>query len=246
MGYMGYRRRTGFMAGLTVAQISEFSIVFVAMGITLGHLGNAALGLTTLIGLITITLSTYLILYSEALYQRLQAFLGVFERRRPFREMALEQEHHEKNVPEVVVFGLGRYGGRLFRQLDATGLDVLGVDFDPEVTKAFEMEGKHVHFGDSEDMNFLDTLPLEGTKWVVSTMPQPETHQVLLAGLKHRGYGGKVAVLARDEAQLAMSKTVAADLTLYPFNDAADFAAEELAVMVRQGAVPKPSDGSSG
>lgn len=36
MGYMGYRRRTGFLAGLTVAQISEFSIVFVAMGISLG------------------------------------------------------------------------------------------------------------------------------------------------------------------------------------------------------------------
>ena len=29
----------GFLAGLTVAQISEFSIVFVAMGITLGHVG---------------------------------------------------------------------------------------------------------------------------------------------------------------------------------------------------------------
>jgi hypothetical protein len=32
MGYMGYRKRTGFLAGLTVAQISEFSIIFVAMG----------------------------------------------------------------------------------------------------------------------------------------------------------------------------------------------------------------------
>ncbi|MGE0071852.1 MAG: cation:proton antiporter, partial [Thiomonas sp.] len=37
MGWMGYRKRTGFMAGLTVAQISEFSIVIVAMGISLGH-----------------------------------------------------------------------------------------------------------------------------------------------------------------------------------------------------------------
>ena len=51
MGWMGYRRRTGFLAGLTVAQISEFSIVFVAMGITLGHVGVTTLGLTTLVGL---------------------------------------------------------------------------------------------------------------------------------------------------------------------------------------------------
>jgi Kef-type K+ transport system membrane component KefB len=32
MGLMGYRKRTGFLAGLTVAQISEFSLIFMAMG----------------------------------------------------------------------------------------------------------------------------------------------------------------------------------------------------------------------
>ncbi len=56
MGYMGYRKRTGFLAGLTVAQISEFSIIFVAMGISLGHVGGSALGLTTLVGVVTIAL----------------------------------------------------------------------------------------------------------------------------------------------------------------------------------------------
>lgn len=34
MGYMGYRKRTGFLAGLTVAQISEFSLIFMAMGMS--------------------------------------------------------------------------------------------------------------------------------------------------------------------------------------------------------------------
>jgi predicted Kef-type K+ transport protein len=43
MGVMGYRKRTGFLAGLTVAQISEFSLIFMAMGITLGHVDTAAL-----------------------------------------------------------------------------------------------------------------------------------------------------------------------------------------------------------
>lgn len=37
MGGMGYRKRTGFLAGLTVAQISEFSLIFIAMGLSLGH-----------------------------------------------------------------------------------------------------------------------------------------------------------------------------------------------------------------
>ena len=108
MGWMGYRKRTGFLAGLTVAQISEFSIVFVAMGITLGHVGVGALGLTTLVGLITITASTYMILYSQPLYERLSRWLGVFERRNPFRELAAEQGQAGQRGADVVVFGLGR------------------------------------------------------------------------------------------------------------------------------------------
>jgi len=50
MGYMGYRKRTGFLAGLTVAQISEFSLIFMAMGITIGHVTDQAMGLVTLVG----------------------------------------------------------------------------------------------------------------------------------------------------------------------------------------------------
>lgn len=71
MGLMGYRKGTGFLAGLTVAQISEFSLIFAAMSVSLGHVGNGALGLVTLVGLITIAGSTYLITYSHQIYERL-------------------------------------------------------------------------------------------------------------------------------------------------------------------------------
>jgi Kef-type K+ transport system membrane component KefB len=130
MGYMGYRKRTGFLAGLTVAQISEFSIVFVAMGITLGHIGVSTLGLTTLVGLVTITGSTYLILYSHPLFDRLAPWLGLFERRTPFRELAEDEGPTDMARPDVLIFGLGRYGGRLLQQLHEAGVSVLGVDFD--------------------------------------------------------------------------------------------------------------------
>jgi Kef-type K+ transport system membrane component KefB len=76
MGYMGYRNRTS---------------IFVAMGISLGHVGQEALGLTTLVGMVTIALSTYMILYSQPLYERLRPWLGVFERRYPHRELAVER-----------------------------------------------------------------------------------------------------------------------------------------------------------
>jgi Kef-type K+ transport system membrane component KefB len=122
MGFMGYRRRTGFLAGLTVAQISEFSIVFVAMGITLGHVGVQALGLTTLVGLVTITVSTYMILYAQPLYERLAPWLRVFERKRPFREMAPSRHLPTHPRPRPSSSASGRYGSRLFEQLQLNGV----------------------------------------------------------------------------------------------------------------------------
>src|SRR5690606_30796450 len=63
MGLMGYRKRTSFLAGLTVAQISEFSLILAALGLRVGHIDESILGLVTAVGIITIGLSTYLILY---------------------------------------------------------------------------------------------------------------------------------------------------------------------------------------
>lgn len=232
MGWMGYRRRTGFMAGLTVAQISEFSIVFVAMGITLGHVGVQALSLTTLVGLVTITMSTYMILYAQPLYERLAPCLRVFERRHPFREIAAESDGAD-GTAEAIVFGLGRYGGRLFEQLRADGIAAIGVDFDPEAVRAFQARGLPVLFGDGEDPGFLDTLPLRHVRWVITTFPQWDANHALLHALHTVHYRGHVVAAARDAAHGRSLAAAGVTRVLNPFDDAADHAAASLARDIR-------------
>ena len=233
MGWMGYRKRTGFLAGLTVAQISEFSIVFVAMGIALGHVGVPALGLTTLVGLVTITVSTYLILYSQPLYERLAPWLGVFERRRPARELAVERQPRGERPAEVVVFGLGRYGSRMLAQLRAAGVEAVGVDFDPEAVRALRRQGLPVRFGDGEDPDFLETLPLAQAGWVVTTFPQWESNRALLHALKAAGYRGRIAGAVRDAQHAHELARCGVERVINPFEDAADRAAQTLTRALR-------------
>lgn len=238
MGYMGYRKRTGFLAGLTVAQISEFSIIFIAMGISLGHVGTEALSLTTLVGIVTIAISTYMILYSHPLYERLSHWLRLFERRHPHRELAVEQQAVPETHPDVVVFGLGRYGQRLSRRLLETGVAVMGVECDPEVVRHLRRKGMQVHFGDGQDADFVDSLPLDGVPWVISTLPDLESNQALLHALKARGYLGEVAVVAREDSHGVALKRIGAPTVLYPFRDAVDFTAEHFSALIRPGREP--------
>jgi Kef-type K+ transport system membrane component KefB len=112
MGYMGYRKRTGFLAGLTVAQISEFSLILGALGVSLGHINMEAMSLITLVGVVTICLSTYMIIYSGPFYRRLSKLLGVFERAHPYREKSVDQVTEIPDI-DILIIGLGNYGAAL-------------------------------------------------------------------------------------------------------------------------------------
>lgn len=232
MGYMGYRKRTGFLAGLTVAQISEFSIVFVAMGISLGHIGVEALGLTTLVGLVTIMVFTYMILFSHVLYERLAPLLGVFERKRPFRELAVERQGRPAGQPDIIIFGLGRYGARLMRQLRGAGIEVLGVDFDPETVRDLHKLRQPVRFGDGEDPSFLESLPLAHARWAVTTFPQWDSNRAFLSALKEAGFSGRIAGVVRDDVHAEALGAAGVERVLNPFNDAADYAARSFAAEI--------------
>lgn len=128
MGAMGYSKRPSFLAGLTVAQISEFSLIFVAMGISLGHIEETALGLVTLVGLVTIAASTYMITWSHELYRLLEPLLGVFERRR--RTPHETGWRRSGGDYDVVLFGLGRYGSGIAKRCCAPLTQALPISRD--------------------------------------------------------------------------------------------------------------------
>ena len=226
MGFMGYRKRTGFLAGLTVAQISEFSLILGALGVSLGHIGKEALGMITLVGLITICLSTYLILYSAPLYRRLAPWLGIFERPFPYREKG--QDEGQGPSVDVILFGLGRYGNQMARDLMQRKLNVLGVDFDRQVVTTWQKEGLAARYGDAEDPEFPATLPLNQGQWVVSTIPQLDVNLSLLDALRNSGFSARMAFTAHSRRDAEILQESGADLILTPFAHAAREAAEIL------------------
>jgi predicted Kef-type K+ transport protein len=149
LGVMGYRKRTGLYVGLTLGQISEFSLILGALGVTLGHLPEEALALLTLVALVSIACSTYGIVNLAWIYDRLAPVLSVFERADASREFASNASAPED--VDVVLIGLGRYGGRIGRQLASRGLSVYAIDFDPRALKVWTGEGRPGRYGDAAD-----------------------------------------------------------------------------------------------
>lgn len=227
MGAMGYRKRTGFLAGLTVAQISEFSLILGALGVSLGHIDLDTMGLITLVGLVTISASTYMILYSHPIYERISHLLDVFERKGRHREESRDLITEEGGV-DVVLFGLGRFGSGIAQELRQRGYRVLGVDFDPDLVRKQEGFGYAVRYGDAEDPEFPASLPLVKVRWVLSTVREKSVNLALLHGLRDLDYRGFVAVTAHIPADVEQLKQAGANLVLIPYADAAAGAVDNL------------------
>lgn len=227
MGVLGYRKRTGFLAGLTVAQISEFSLILGALGLSVGHIDAATMGLITLVGIITISTSTYMILYSHPLYEWLAPWLKVFERRQPYRENA-QNEISDDPMQQMILFGLGRYGTGIAQALRERGCQVVSVDFNPELVRAGDPAGYPVLYGDAEDPEFIASLPLARTQWVISTAREQHVSRILIHTLRNLGYAGRIAVTAHHQNEIAGLEQAGADLVLIPFADAAREATDRL------------------
>jgi hypothetical protein len=228
MGAMGYRRRTGFLAGLTVAQISEFSFILMALGLTVGHVTQQDVGLVTLVGIVTIAASSYMIIHSHWLFDRLSPLLKPFERQGAGSEN-LGDKLMDGGEADVIVFGMGRFGSSIIAGLRGQGLKVLGVDFDPEAVRVAQQVDCSTRYGDATDPEFLATLPLGKAKWVVSTVADRDLGAGLVSSLRSFGYEGQVALTSHDERDAEWMRARGADVVFLPYRDAGAEAANMLA-----------------
>lgn len=193
MGIMGYHRRTSFMTGITVAQISEFSLVLAALGLQLGHITSQEVSLITGVGVVTIALSSYLVLYGEKLYTVLHPVIALFHR----GSMPPEPIDRSPYDRPILLIGAHRIGRSIAHHLPQRSLTIL--DFDPDVVVALEKQGFQTIFGDSTDLELLNELPFERIRLVIGTMPNLEDNLQLIAFLnEHRAKRRRRVILRAD------------------------------------------------
>lgn len=193
MGFLGYRKRTSFFTGVTIAQISEFSLILAALGLKLGHIDKSAVSVITSVGVVSIVLSSYMIMHGDYLYKRLSKFLSFFERGHPL-ENHLPKTRYNK---PIVVIGYHRTGKAIVKSLPKK--DVLIIDFDPEIVETLRDLGYDHIFGDMIDSEVMELANLAGAKLVISTSPDLEDNLTLLSLFRHFRRKPKLVVRAESE-----------------------------------------------
>jgi Kef-type K+ transport system membrane component KefB len=222
MGIMGYRKRTSFLAGVTVAQISEFSLILAALGLKLGHITEDVVALVTAVGVITITISTYMIIHANSIFRRLSKFLALFERKVAIKETQLKE--YQK---PVILIGAHLTGQSVARHMAKEQL--LIIDFNPEVIDSLERAGFDYIFGDISDFEIFERANISQARLVISTSPDFETNFSLLTEIMRFARRPKVILRAETEKEAEFLYERGADYVLVPEFTSGHYLAKVLA-----------------
>ncbi len=202
LGLAGYKPRTGFLAGVTVAQISEFSLILVTSGYQLGHLQKDQVALMTLVGIITIGLSSYMIMYATQIFEKFKFIFNFFD----FRKGSAEK--HVKTVAlknHIVLVGAHRLGHHLIDALKRQKTPFVIVDFDPEIVEKYIGKGLLAVCGDITDGFIQDQVNLSAAKMIISTVPDFNDNLSLLHFIRtataNKRVKPKLIFNAQDDAE---------------------------------------------
>ncbi len=217
-----YGNKTSFLSSLAIAQISEFSLIIMLQGQKAGAVHPSTVSMVTLIAIITIALSSYFIVYGEALYRLFQKPLAFFGKR-------LEDEltHIPKKMKgHAVIFGCHRIGAQVLEALCQQECTVAVVDFNPDVVKKLMAEKIPCIYGDMGDPEILDRVAVKDAKIIVSTVPDDFDNKLLLKTAKRASNTIIVTAQSTEEA-LSLYK-LGADYVIIPRMLAGDFMSHAL------------------
>src|SRR3989338_6354461 len=208
---MGYRSRTSFFAGLTVAQISEFSLILMAIGLSAQHVSRDASIVVTTVGIITITGSTYLILYGDKIFNLFSRFLKIFERKYLIENLT---HRDKKKKYDIILFGCHRIGYNIVDKIK--NKKILVVDFNPELVKRLNNIGVDTVYADINDIEIIEELAKLKPKILISTITELDANKIIVNAFKGENRKCTVFVTVKNAMDYLELYKIGADFVNLP------------------------------
>ncbi len=197
MGALGYDKRTSFFTGLSIANVSEFSLILVTMGLSKGHINQDMFAMITIVGILTMTISSYFMTYNNQIYNKLRDYLVVFE----FKKAKTKLTNIKSGLSNhIVLLGCGQMGQQILEQIKNFKEDYIVVDHDNSVIKGLIKKNISCIFGDVEDTELLNELGLENAETIISTLPSPEDNLFLIKYIERIPHDKRPIVLVTADS----------------------------------------------
>ncbi len=206
---MGHKKRTSFLSGITVAQISEFSLILAALGLKLGHVTEEIVAVIAAVGIITITVSTYMVINSEKIFNKMSLFLSLFERKKTNQEISFDYPKKP-----IILIGYDRAGKSIALNMPKEKL--LIIDFNPDIINELRENNYSSVYADIIDPLIFENIDFEGVEIVISTSPNIEDNLSLMSSIRLLSKKPKIILRAETKEDAKILYKNNADYVFIP------------------------------
>jgi glutathione-regulated potassium-efflux system ancillary protein KefC len=195
------RARSAFLSALSLGNYSEFGLIVCSISVAQGLLDKEWLVMMALSVVFSFIFSSLLNAKAHGLYTRWSSFIKRFER----SERLLEDRLDQPENAAILVIGMGRVGTGAYDTLqNEMKKTVCGIDVDQDRIASHIALGRNVIFGDAEDPDFWSYISLKDVDLIMFSMPNYLDILEAQKQLRHIGYKGRTAGIARYEDERIM------------------------------------------
>ncbi|MBR9680898.1 MAG: hypothetical protein GOU98_03690, partial [Candidatus Altiarchaeota archaeon] len=191
---MKYPTRIALVSAMSLANLSEFSLVLVWAASSIGIISQSIVSIVALNVMVSM-------LISPIVLQLFLSFEGV-------------EGTRKKHKADVYLFGVHTTGRHILKDLKKKNL--LIVDSNPHHVRTLKEKKYKAILGDVGDPGFLESISVETSKLLISTVPDTHSNLVLLEYLKSTHSDALVVLISHNEADAKTLRRKGADTVVIP------------------------------
>ena len=221
----GYQAKTSFMTSISLAQLSEFSLIIGMLGVSVGVLDMPIFSTIILATIITMSVTPYFIEYKEKMYKIFKHPIRILNYL-PIKETS---GYNSKGKSEILLIGAHRSGSVLLKKFIRDKEKLLVLDHNPEVINKLIDNKISCVYGDLNSPEIFNKINLNDLKLVVSTVPNYKENLRLIKVSKEVSPRTKVVVTGSRISETLDLYSAGADYVITP----KILAGEEISGMIK-------------
>ncbi|MFA7309097.1 MAG: cation:proton antiporter [Patescibacteria group bacterium] len=211
MNGLTFNKRTSFFTAFSLSQISEFSLIIVALGLRVGHLDQTIVSMIVVVMGVTVLISSYIITYMGHIYVWARKLLYVLE---------IDSEEDDLELPRIknhtILFGYRNLGRFIFPTLEKINKKIVVVDLDPDIYDELTKKGIYNIYGDAYDPTVLDKLHLQYAKMVVATFSGVKSNSYLVRKIREQNKKATIISFSNKLKDALALYEAGADYVIFP------------------------------
>ena len=208
----GYDYRVSFLAGISMAQLSEFGFIIIGSAVGKGIASKEIEAAAIIAVLLSMVLSSYLMKFDKRLFRLVKPL--IFRVGKAFAKK--DRPEFMDITSNVLFFGSYQLNKELYQKLIKMGKKAMFIVNDPEIVEQLYREKIPCIYNSVNNPEFFGHIHFEHVELVVSGLTDVEDNKAIIRELRNKNPTGVAIVTAKSLKDSLELYDLKADYVLYP------------------------------